>query len=182
MQRSLETAQRARFDACQTVLPGSAAERCATLRVSCSAPGTDLTTCSLNDFANLSPNQRDTVRVQCEFDDRTISSCPLGQPWRGVMSSPNTRVKRGAWEAFAQWSLHQAARQRAAEAVHHQIDLEHRKALDATRTSVTAMALLVSSPVDELAAYHAAGITPQQIADLAVQALGMAGIAVGASQ
>jgi hypothetical protein len=61
------------------------------------------------------------------------------------------------------------------------ITLDHDEALDASEYALALWNHMIASPLEQLVAYHASGITPEDIANL-VQAASLAGVAVGTNR
>jgi hypothetical protein len=68
------------------------------------------------------------------------------------------------------------------EAEWREIALEYRAALEESQAGLTEWNSLITTPVNQIAAYHSGGIKPEQISGLLIQALGLGGIALGVNK
>jgi hypothetical protein len=111
-------------------------------------------------------------------DGAPIADCALARPWRDALAASGQSIpaKRALYEAIRAIAFGHDATTRSIELDYRLIDLDHREAVAANRLALEAWNNLVAVPVEQIAGYHAAGIKPDEIAQLIVQALGFTAV------
>lgn len=112
--------------------------------------------------------------VFCASMRQLLEDKTLAQTAGGAGESPGRRAYRAMALLSESYSV---ARDRQQAAELKLIDTDYRDSLLRSEASITAWNALISTPIDQLKAYHAGGVTPQEAAQL-LQALGLIGIAV----
>ena len=112
--------------------------------------------------------------VFCASMRQLLEDKALAQTAGGAGESANRR----AYRAMALLSeTYSVARDRQQTAELQLIDADYRDSQLRSEASIAAWNALISVPIDQLKAYHAGGVTPQETAQL-LQALGVIGVAV----
>lgn len=112
--------------------------------------------------------------VFCASMRQLLEDKKLAQTAGGAGESASRRAYRAMALLSESYSV---ARDRQQTAELKLIDADYRESLLRSEASLAAWNALISVPIDQLKAYHAGGVTPQDSAQL-LQALGLIGIAV----
>ena len=112
--------------------------------------------------------------VFCASMRQLLEDKAMAQTANGAGESASRRAYRAM--AFLSES-YSVARDRQQTAELQLIDADYRDAMLRSEASVAGWNALISVPIDQLKAYHAGGVTPQELAQL-LQALGVIGVAV----
>lgn len=131
---------------------------------------------------------RPAFRTACAASERPHGLNELCQRGADVLgltlgealgASMDTDVKRSLYRALALYANSIAvARTAQEEADYRLIALDHDQAVDSSEAAIHMWNALIATPVNQLAAYHASGIKPEQLAQL----LALLGIAVGVNR
>lgn len=110
--------------------------------------------------------------------------CALAKSWKATLASvPGDKaVKREFYKALAAFSQAMAARAPQDEYEYRLVHLDHLEVVAANRSAIRAWDSLVKVPLDQIEAYHAAGIPPEKIAELIVTGVTLGAIAVGVNR
>lgn len=112
--------------------------------------------------------------VFCASMRQLLEDKAMAQTANGAGESASRRAYRAM--AFLSES-YSVARDRQQTAELQLIDADYRDAMLRSEASVAGWNALISVPIEQLKAYHAGGVTPQELAQL-LQALGIIGVAV----
>jgi hypothetical protein len=108
---------------------------------------------------------------------------PFGRPLASALSAGDVVARRLTYQTlFHYLDSIATARRRQEEADYRLIALDHEEAVDASETAIALWNGLIATPVNELAAYHAAGLKAEQIAALLVQFVTLGSIGVGVNR
>lgn len=125
--------------------------------------------------------------ADCKLSGQVVPAsgdCALAKSWKDTLGSiPNNKTaKRELYKALAAFSRAMAARAPQDEYEYRLIDLDHQEVVAANRSAIRAWDSLVKVPLDQIEAYHAAGIPPEKIAELLVTGLSLGAIGVGVNR
>jgi hypothetical protein len=135
------------------------------------------------DRFSVSLVKAEPVTVDCNYDGAKLEKCLLAQAWKErLRESEKPEIKRQLYAAVAAYLQAITLQARPLEQSFKEIDVRHRETLLSKKTAIEQWDNLVSVPLDQLEAYYKAGVTPAEIADLIVKALGFTAIAIGVSQ
>jgi hypothetical protein len=108
---------------------------------------------------------------------------PFAKPLGAALETPKPGARRQLYQLLARYVDSIAtARARQEEIDYRLIALDHEESVDASETAIGLWNALIASPINQLTAYHAAGIRAEQVAALLIQLLTMGGIAVGVNR
>ena len=123
--------------------------------------------------------------VSCTLGGQPLpGDCALAKSWKATLAGlPSDKAaKREFYRALAAFSLAMAARAPQDEYEYRLVDLDHQEVVATNRAAVRAWDNLVKVPVDQIAAYHEAGIPPEKIAELLVTGMSLGAIGVGVNR
>jgi hypothetical protein len=108
---------------------------------------------------------------------------PLGKPLGTALSSGEGTVRRLMYQTLFHYvDSIVTARRRQEEADYRLIALDHEEAVDASETAIALWNGLITTPVNQLAAYHGSGVKAEQLAALIVQLVTLGSIGVGVNR
>lgn len=117
----------------------------------------------------------------CTAKGGSASNCALADPWSKLLEISGDPAY-DVYSAVGAFARIMHARIQQDELDYRIIDLLHRESLVASRSAIAEWNALASTPIAQLDAFHASGITQKEIADLVARVLSFGALAVGVAE
>ena len=101
--------------------------------------------------------------------------CPLKKTWAQVLQSTGLEKRHALAAVVALSESHRAAK-RASELEYRINDITYRRALLSSESAIAQWNNLIDVPVEQVAAFYAAGVKPEEFGDFLVKALMVTGL------
>jgi hypothetical protein len=128
--------------------------------------------------------QRARIAVDLARKAAVSGSDPFGLTFREALGTGTSgATKRHLYESIMFYVDSIAtARLRQEQLELQLVAVDHEEAVDSAQTAIGLWNALIATPINELVAYHASGIKPEEIAALVIQLVTLGGIATGVNR
>jgi hypothetical protein len=124
------------------------------------------------------------ARIAADLARKAAGSDPFGLTFREALGAGTSgATKRHLYESIMFYVDSIAtARLRQEQLELQLVAVDHEEAVDSAQTAIGLWNALIATPINELVAYHASGIKPEEIAALVIQLVTLGGIATGVNR